>query len=263
MSGVVTGRQPANQRGFTLVELMVALVIGLLLLAGVLQILLSNRASFDAQRATAHLQENARLAEFVLSHAIAHAGYRTALDAAETTIFPATSNPKTANYPDGAYITGATDADGNNDALRVRFQARGDVRDCLGGSVGSPAASETSDVLFFVNGNDTLECTKFSNGGSTTQPIVENVDRFKVRYGLNTNGTAGVDHYVTTLTGTQAREVRSVRIQLLLRSADNDPALSEPVDQKYDFSDGSTFETTDRRARLLVDRTIAIRNPSP
>lgn len=262
MRGAHTGTYRARQGGFTLVELMIALVIGLLLLAGVLQILLSNRASFDAQRATAHLQENARLAEFVLGHAIAHAGYRTALDAAETTIFPATSDAGP-NYPDGAYITGAANTDGSNDTLRLRFQARGDVRDCLGGSVGTAQSDEITDFEFFVNSNDTLECTKFTNSGATTQPIVENVDRFKVRYGLNTDNTDGVDRYVTTLTGTEAREVRSVRFQLLLHSADNDPALPEAVDQKYSFSDGSTFETSDRRARVLVDRTVAIRNPSP
>ncbi|MGB7754937.1 MAG: PilW family protein [Salinisphaera sp.] len=252
----------SHQNGFTLVELMIALVIGLLLLAGVLQILLSNRASFDAQRATAHLQENARLAEFVLGHAVAHAGYRTALDAAQTTIFPQTTGTAP-EYPEGAYVTGATNTDGPNDTLRVRFQARGDVRDCLGGSVGTAQSNQTTDFQFYVNNNDTLECTKFVGTGTTTEPIVENVDRFKVRYGLNTDSTTGVDRYVTTLTGTQATEVRSVRIQLLLHSADNDPALSKAVDQQYSFSDGSSFETTDRRARILVDRTIAIRNPSP
>ncbi|KEZ76888.1 PilW family protein [Salinisphaera hydrothermalis] len=262
MSRAPTPSPRSRQGGFTLVELMIALVIGLLLLAGVLQILLSNRTSFDAQRATAHLQENARLAEFVLDHAIAHAGYRTALDAAETTVFPGTSNASP-NYPDGAYVTGTANADGPNDALRLRFQARGDVRDCLGGSVGTVQSNEITDFQFFVNDNDTLECTKYSSTGATTQPIVENVDRFKVRYGLDTDNTAGVDRYVSTLTGNEAREVRSVRFQLLLHSADNDPAVPQAVDQKYSFSDGSTFETTDRRARVLIDRTVAIRNPSP
>ena len=262
MNGAPLVSHRSRQTGFTLVELMIALVIGLLLLAGVLQILLSNRASFDAQRATAHLQENARLAEFVLGHAVAHAGYRTALDAAETTVFPETAGTAP-DYPQGAYVTGASDTNGANDTLRVRFQAQGDVRDCLGGSVGTSQSSETSDFQFYVNDQNTLECTKLSGSSSTTQPIVEDVDRFKVRYGLDTDGTAGVDRYVTTLAGNQATEVRSVRIQLLLHSSDNDPALSQAVTQQYSFSDGTTFKATDRRARILVDRTIAIRNPSP
>lgn len=259
MRAAMTHRLHPSQRGFTLVELMVALVIGLLLLAGVLQILLSNRASFEAQRATAHLQENARLAEFVLSHTVAHAGYHTELDAAERSIFQETSGT-TPNYAPGAYITGTAGANGSNDTLRVRYQARGDVRDCLGGSVGKADSPETTDVEFYVNGTGTLECHKL---GSISQPIVENVDRFKVRYGLNTDGNPGVNRYVTSLTGTEATKVRSVRVQLLLHSADNDPALPQAVAQTYSFSDGSTFKPNDRRARVLIDRTIAIRNPSP
>lgn len=251
-----------REHGFTLIELMVALVIGLLLLVGVLQILLSNRTSFDAQRATAHLQENARLAEFVLDHTIAHAGYRTALDAAETTLFPATDGD-TPNYPKGAFITGQNDADGSNDRLRLRFQARGDVRDCLGGAVGSAASAASTDIEYYVNDKHSLECRKFAGSSSTTQPIVENVDRFKIRFGLNVDGKPGVDRYVAKLTGDQARKVRSVRIQLLLHSADDDPALSQAVNQHYDFSDGPPFDVTDRHARVLVDRTIALRNPSP
>lgn len=252
----------ARQRGFTLVELMVALVIGLLLLAGVLQILLSNRASFDAQRATAHLQENIRLADFVLGHAIAHAGYRTSLDATEASIFPASSNAAPA-YPSGAYITGSTDSSTGNAVLRMRFQAQGDVRDCLGGSVGTAQSGQVSDFEFYVASTGTLECTKHSGSSATTEPIVENVDRFKVRYGLDTDTTTGVDRYVTTLSGSQASEVRSVRIQLLIHSQDDDPAVDHDIAQQYTFSDGTIFNADDRRARILLDRTIVLRNPKP
>ncbi|WP_423820883.1 PilW family protein [Salinisphaera sp. SPP-AMP-43] len=258
-------RTPAahGQRGFTLVELMVALVIGLLLLAGVLQILLSNRASFDAQRATAHLQENVRYSDFLISHAIAHAGYRTQLDRSLGRIFPP-SEGAAPRYAARAYITGQTGSGTESDELRIRFQAEGGVRDCLGGQVGAVGVPETSDFKFYVNANRSLLCQKYHMDGTpagVAQPIVENVDRFNVRYGLQVSDTPLRYRYVDTLDNGQAANVRSVRIQLLMHSRDDDPALSSPIKRDYTFADGQTIQIDDRRAYVFLDRTIAIENP--
>src|SRR5699024_11664933 len=56
------------QAGFSLVELMVTMGIALLLLLGVSTVMLYNRQGFNAQKSLAHLQENARLAEFILAN---------------------------------------------------------------------------------------------------------------------------------------------------------------------------------------------------
>lgn len=260
------GRPPASsgQHGFTLVELMVSMVIGLLLLAGVLQILLSNRASFDAQRATAHLQENIRLSDFVLSHAVAHAGYRTQLDRTLGRIFPPTEGA-TPRYAARAYVAGQAGTGTASDELRIRFQAEGEVRDCLGGQVGATGAPEATDFKFYVNANHSLLCQKYHPDGSTAgvaQPIVENVDRFNVRYGLQISEAPPRYRYVETLDDGQAAKVRSIRIQLLMHSQDDDPALSSPIAREYVFTDGQTVKTDDRRAYAFLDRTIAIENPS-
>jgi type IV pilus assembly protein PilW len=251
-----------SQRGFTLVELMVALTIGLLLIAGMLQILLASRRSFDSQRASAHVLENARLAEFVLSHTIAHAGYRTSLTTDKADLFPPTSGQR-ANYPEGAYITGKANTNRKSDTLRVRFQAGGDVRGCLGSAIGSPGESARADLQFYVNRNHSLECRKYKSDGITAQPIVENVDRFKIRYGLDTDHDLAVDRYVTSPTAGQAGQIRSVRFQLLLHSADDDPALPLAMAQHFDLLDGTFFDVTDRHTRILIDRTVALRNPAP
>lgn len=50
------------QRGLTLVEIMVAMTLGLLLLGGVLQIFLGSRQTYRMQEAASRLQENARYA---------------------------------------------------------------------------------------------------------------------------------------------------------------------------------------------------------
>ena len=72
-SGTTTVRW-ARQRGMTLVELMVALVLGLILIGGVLNIFIANRQTFRTNENLARMQENARTAFDFMSRDIREAG---------------------------------------------------------------------------------------------------------------------------------------------------------------------------------------------
>lgn len=68
--------QPKHrQKGLSLVELMVAIVIGLLLVAGVTQLFVNNRVVYSAQDNQARIHENARYTLQLLTEAIQRAGY--------------------------------------------------------------------------------------------------------------------------------------------------------------------------------------------
>lgn len=73
MSGPAAMRRPA--RGFGLVELMVALVLGLLLVAAAIQVFLSVRATQQYNQALAEVQDGARFAMHQLTHDLRLAGY--------------------------------------------------------------------------------------------------------------------------------------------------------------------------------------------
>ena len=62
--------------GFTLVELLLAAALAALLITGLVQIVAATSAAADLQRNNAQLQDHARFAIAVLSHAIREAGYR-------------------------------------------------------------------------------------------------------------------------------------------------------------------------------------------
>lgn len=64
-----------NCRGFSLVELMVALVITLILLGGISQIFLSSKKSFVVQNTLSRLQENGRYAVDTITADLRRAGY--------------------------------------------------------------------------------------------------------------------------------------------------------------------------------------------
>lgn len=72
----MSGRHPQTpNRGFSLVELMVALVISLILLGGVIKIYESSKQAYRAQDSQARLQENGRFAMYFLAKDIRMAGY--------------------------------------------------------------------------------------------------------------------------------------------------------------------------------------------
>lgn len=62
-------------RGFSLVELMVAITIGLIITIGVVQIFSANRATYQLDEGLARAQENGRFALEFLTQDIRHAGY--------------------------------------------------------------------------------------------------------------------------------------------------------------------------------------------
>lgn len=64
-----------HQKGFSLVELMIALTLGLVLMAGVMQMFLGSRAAYSNQQAVTHIQETGRLALEFLARDIRMAGY--------------------------------------------------------------------------------------------------------------------------------------------------------------------------------------------
>lgn len=68
-------RMQSKQRGLGLVEIMVALVVSSLLVAGVVQIFVSNRQAYDLQDELATLQENGRFAFQFLTQDLRMAGY--------------------------------------------------------------------------------------------------------------------------------------------------------------------------------------------
>ncbi len=68
------------QRGMSLIELMIALLIGLLLSAAIITIYLSNKKTFWDTEAAASLQENSRFAMKLITHDLRLAGFYGGVD---------------------------------------------------------------------------------------------------------------------------------------------------------------------------------------
>jgi type IV pilus assembly protein PilW len=82
MSMSVYAHKPAHavrQRGVTLVELMVALVLGLVLTGGAIQVFIGQRTTYGFNEGLSRLQENGRFALDTLNYRVRMAGYKGCL----------------------------------------------------------------------------------------------------------------------------------------------------------------------------------------
>jgi type IV pilus assembly protein PilW len=72
---MILPKSKSRQLGLTLIELMIALVLGLLLVAAATQVFLSNKQTYRVTEAHSRLQDNARFATEIISRDIRAAGY--------------------------------------------------------------------------------------------------------------------------------------------------------------------------------------------
>lgn len=219
MSRENSSRLRAMQRGMTLVELMVALLLGSLIVLAAVAALTVSRQGFLAVDASAQLRDNARFATSIIRRLTTQAAYldfkhaSTSAGAAfkvgassEVPMEPSLKGFNNAAY-DVKLIDGTTNAVttaglNNSDMLVVRYQmgtvtmADGSegpdqtMIDCSGAT--STATADTlSDRLvsvFYVaqdQGEPTLMCAWHDGSSWKQQPLVPGVESLQLLYGVD------------------------------------------------------------------------------
>jgi len=237
-----TSRRARAQGGFTILEMMVALAIGLVVALGFTASFIGMKTSFNSQSSLTQLQDNERIAMAVLTSAVTQAGY-----------FPTGANPATsvagkmtrADLYAGAdtvggsmaamqYLygtTAGTPTSTTKETLSTAFvSAPGDGQlSCQGSSV---ASSTTTNVTlrntFYVDTtSNTLGCTVQATAAATSTPtvtptnttftpLVTNVKSMSVLYGIDYDADGNVDTYMpaSLVTTAQWSSVKSVRVTL-------------------------------------------------
>jgi type IV pilus assembly protein PilW len=212
-----------GQRGFSLIELMVSIVIALFLLGGLFSILQSTRDTSTNQTALAQLQDNQRISVSLMTDVIEQAGfYPTPYNKAINTEFI----PGGAFTQAGQVVSGTTNTDTSatslGDKLYVRYEpdATGTVLGCTGSA---DAVGNVHTYLFqikTVNGTNALVC---SVDGGNDIVLVNSVSKLNIYYGTYSAGTTAlapgaVDSYLTAtqlnVTPLKWTNVYSVKIVL-------------------------------------------------
>jgi len=282
-------------KGFSLIELLVALTIGLLITLVVLQAYLGGLGTQNAQTDATRAQESSRLAFDLLSHSLRQAGYKNPkapggpsfCNSSEARIVtindPATISPTAANLS-GSLVTVVN----NSDAFKVRYYGEGmvvspfttdnSIRDCLGNPV---APNVLVEDTFFIsadsnNGNEpTLYCYTTNDAARGNVPLVAGIESMQILYGDDTDSDGIINRYIRGGSSVSAaNNIRSVRLSMIARTpsptaADNSARTidhfgadySSIVDQNTDRRQFTT--PTDGRSRRHTSTTIALRNLCP
>jgi len=187
-----------RQNGFSLIELMVAVLIGLFLTLGLSQIFLSMYSTSKSENVLSQYQSNQRQAIVALTNSVQLAGYYPATSTIttigpNTSALPATTNSSPGDgsqFTAGAGIVGTTGSGTpEQDTLNIQYQSSGsdNVYNCQGGLVTS--ATTVIDSFSINAANNQLICT-VTVAGTTTASLVlaNNVHSMTILYGVDTTG---------------------------------------------------------------------------
>ncbi|BEP49290.1 PilW family protein [Variovorax sp. V116] len=258
-----------RQAGFTLVEILVALIIGMLVVLAAMASMLGTRSTAATGDDVNVLHHSSALAFRLLGQQIRQAGYFPIDATGPLYYFDVNAGTKLDSEPAFFAIKGQEAAAGSvNDTLKVGFAPNPDFfHDCLGqvakdkdsgGAAYKPASpADPANVrlitseFYVVNG--ALRCK--GSGHTTPQPIIDGVERFDVMYGIGDAGTERVVRYVTATNVTSFDQVRTVRVCLQLAGT----SRSNPGGSYVDC-DGSSRTSSDGRLRRVYTAVFALRN---
>lgn len=259
-----------RQQGLSLIELMVALAVGMLLLAGFLQIFMSVRSTYAGNEAASRVQENGRFALDILSQHARLAGYRDPkhLDRPNP-IMPPNGHGCTAggiycSLDRDATLSATVNAE-NGDRIGFEYQpaltSAGTRLNCAGNTVGNEDVLTTAfytKVTDLGNGQlgSALYCQS-SKGGSDPVELVEGIDAIQVQYGVGPDNH--VRRYVNAAAVADWNQVIAVRFAVLANSVY--PVRGTPVaERKYYLLDTGPYEFDDDKQRQVFTTTVFLRN---
>jgi type IV pilus assembly protein PilW len=228
-----------KQKGFTLVEIMVALTLSMVLIGGVIQIYISGKESYRVQKELARLQENQRIAMEFIQNDIRRAG------------FTPKNDPGVKPIPFDQRIS-VTDGGNASDSITITYTSD---TDCLGAATGGTATNR-----YFIQNNQ-LMCA--GNGGGAPMPIADGVENMQILLGENTNFANDTpqlytaDRYVNRTDLNSTINVVSVRVAILVRTSQ--PIRTQSIAQTFNLLDMNIAQN-DRVKRQVSTTTIAIRN---
>lgn len=258
------------QTGFSIIELMISLVLGLLLMTGVIQVFLSSRQTYATNEAIARQQENGRFALEFIARSARMAGYTEANYSQEKGLpIPinclnwSDNNCKSTLLGSAPSSMLTTEAGGNaSDSIGFVLQPQlidGVRRDCTG----RPIDDTELVINHFKIMGDSLGCSSYKLSGAapkekTFTPLVEGIDSLQILYGEDFGNDESANSYVSADRVTDWNLVRSIRISVLANSVN--PVLPAPPARNFVLLDAPPLAYADGLARQIFTTTIQLKN---
>ena len=221
------------QQGRTLIEMMIAIVIGLLIMITLVNFYLSSKQSYRATEASQGIDESGRLVLTMIGQRVRMAGYINPIIAGNQYAQAKAATWSSGSYPVYACNNGASNratiasnlicgGAGTTDVLEINYDLLGtsttgglDLNlDCNGDD---PTTSGYVRSRYFVDTDNALKC--IGNGGGSKQPLIENVLDFQVQLGVDNNGDGVIDQVVDPAATVSWDKVKTVQVCLIAKAS--------------------------------------------
>lgn len=283
-----------KQRGITLVEILIALVVSLVLIAGVGTVYTSSKRNYQARDQLSSIDENARVALETLKRHLEHAGY------AANGVFPlehpfllqGTHEPEKVGCAGGFniktrssfYFTqdGGIPAPGanvRNDAIGIALLGDNRMfRDCGNGLLPAGCRREeapTSKAALIYNSFNldqpssakynsvgdvipALYCSGSLSGQRTM--VAQGIESIEFMYGIDLGGDGTVERYANAdeVAADEWGRVVSIKVALLVKSLE--PVFPDKKARSYSLLDDVVVSKDDRYQRAVYTAVIQLRN---
>jgi type IV pilus assembly protein PilW len=272
---------PLRNKGFTLIELMVAMILGLLVVLIVTQFMLTSRQTYSTTREYGRVQETARYALDEMSAYIRMAGFSVNGEnpAFFYTGLCATGGSSETCSNDGTGSTGMTlsdqiavltnPIDDNGDNFNDGDDTDDLAEDCTNsdgagssGEINPSSFHQVANVFYIgVNGSvSSLYCRGYNvttlSWVSNAIPLIDGIDGLQVQYGMtDATGT----RYMPATAVTDWTAIVAVKIQLLASTGDAESG-NEFATRSYQLLDSAAVSYTDSFNRQVFSTTVRINN---
>lgn len=224
-------KKPMQQQGFTLIELMISIILGLLVIAAAMAIFLSGQRSLNMQTGMSELQQNSIFGLSQLTHDLRHVNLNTTTtyQISKTTpgsgvIFNATNySGISTNYVTTENKT-TTNMNERSDQLTIQYMPNiNDMVNCEGTvltNITTPVVQRYY-IEAVTGGRYNLMCDAGgSNGavlGQNAQVLLQDIEVFQVRFGVKSS--TGNIQYKRPGSITDTDKIVSAEVGVIARSS--------------------------------------------
>lgn len=264
--------RPGKSQGFTLIELMVALGLGLLVAAAATQLFITNLKGFNLQRGISDVQDNGRFALDLINRDVRQGGLtvNTAMAAPVPTVVLDTSSMPGATAQLLTTNSATSIGLGSSDQLVIQRLAMADTVDCEGNTVlqgqyivsryflRADAASGSTSALACDGGY--RDGSALSGMGDAGIVLLGSVESFQVQLGTGASGVP-TRYQRSDEVVLAPVPVLAVRVGMLVSSADRTGDQVGGAAPTFNVLDTAINNApADGRIRRVFVTSIALRN---
>lgn len=272
-----------SQQGFTLVEVMIALTLGIIISASIIQVLVSNSMTDRLNRAVASTQESGRYIISRMRNELLMVGLYDQLnpnlsklvDTAEEQAFVRNHPvPLPGDFINRAELGAIDGVDGADDTLVISLQG---LRDCRGYKLGYADQEEFYVVNEYFVSDNKLKCRGFDgrylrgqksavgHNSHAAFTILDDVYSFQVTYGLaDPNANSGQTSPITyvdasALAASLAADqyIVSIRMAMVVKG-EGDIKLDKEA--SFKLLNENSFTAPDKGLYKAFETTVTLRN---